>query len=136
MATRYYIGIVEPGPQTWGISFPQFPGVISLGDSLTDVLANGRDALATVIVAMQEDGVEVPEDYTIDSAASNFNRADFNDPHIVILSAEVNTRAQRISVTMDEALLSRLDNLAERTHDTRSGLLAKGARLVLAEATA
>lgn len=32
---------------------------------------------------------------------------------------------------IQEALLARLDRVAERTHTTRSALLAKGARLVL-----
>ena len=37
----------------------------------------------------------------------------------------------RINVTMDEGLVARLDSLAERTHASRSALLARRARMVL-----
>jgi metal-responsive CopG/Arc/MetJ family transcriptional regulator len=38
----------------------------------------------------------------------------------------------RINVTMDDGLLARLDSLADRSHASRSALLARGARMVLA----
>ena len=132
MALRHYLGIAEPGPDNWSISFPAFPGVISVGDSMADVIAHGRDALASAIDAMQEDEQPIPEDYTNDPAASQYDRTAYHDPHVIVLSAEVSTRAQRINVTMDEALLSQLDLMAERTHSSRSALLAQGARMVLA----
>ena len=37
-----------------------------------------------------------------------------------------------INVTMDEGLVARLDSLADRAHASRSALLARGARMVLA----
>jgi metal-responsive CopG/Arc/MetJ family transcriptional regulator len=38
----------------------------------------------------------------------------------------------RINVTMDEALVARVDRFAGRVHSSRSAILARGARLVLA----
>ena len=130
MPQRHYLGIAEPGPDNWSISFLAFPGTISVGSTLADVLEHGRDALASVVDAMQEDGVALPPDYTVDPQAE-YDPADYQDPHVVVLSVEIASKAQRINVTIEEALLSRLDRVAERTHTTRSALLAKGARLVL-----
>jgi metal-responsive CopG/Arc/MetJ family transcriptional regulator len=45
---------------------------------------------------------------------------------------EAGGRSVRINVTMDEGLVTRLDKLANRAHASRSGLLARGARMVLA----
>ena len=134
MSQRHYLGIVEPGPNNWSISFPAFPGVISVGDTFAEVLEHGRDALASALDAMQEDGDDLPPDYTATGDSPGYNPADYQDPRLVVLSVEVASKAVRINVTMEEALLARLDRVAERTHTTRSALLAKGARLVL-EAT-
>ena len=61
-----------------------------------------------------------------------YNPADYHDPRIVLVPVEVGGRAVRINVTMDEGLVARLDNLANRAHASRSALLARGARMVLA----
>ena len=134
MGTRSYIAVAENGAGNWGISFPAFPGVTSVGDTLAEVIAHGRDALASAIEAMEDDGADIPVDYAVDPNGLRYDRSHYEDPHIVVMSVEVGTRALSIAVTMDEVLLSRLDTLAERTNETRSTLLAKGARLVLANA--
>jgi hypothetical protein len=64
--------------------------------------------------------------------ALTYNPADYHDPRIVLLSVEVGGRSVRINVTMDEGLVARLDSLADRAHASRSALLARGARMVLA----
>ncbi len=130
MAQRHYLGITEPGADNWSISFPAFPGVISVGDTFAEALEHGRDALASAVDAMQEDGQALPPDYTV-NAEPGYDPADYRDPRVVVLSVEVASKALRINVTMEEALLARLDRVAEGTHTTRSALLAKGARLVL-----
>ena len=89
MVTRTYIGIAERGAQNWGISFPSFPGVISIGDSLPEVIAHGRDALASAVDVMQEDGQLIPADYTADPNAAEYDRSHYQDPHLVLLSVEV-----------------------------------------------
>lgn len=89
MATRRYLGIAERGAKNWGISFPAFPGVTSLGDTMAEVIANGHDALASAIDAMQEYGTVIPEDYTRDTNATEYDLSHYEDPHVVVLSAEV-----------------------------------------------
>ena len=130
MAQRHYLGIAEPGLHNWSISFPAFPGVISTGMTFAELLENGRDALASVVDALQEGGESLPSDYTA-STEPGYDPAQYRDPRAVVLSVEVASKALRINVTMEEALLARLDRVAERTHTTRSALLAKGARMVL-----
>ena len=132
MAIRHYLGIAEPGLQNWSISFPAFPGVVSVGNSFAEVIGHGQDALASVIEAMQAEGQTVPSDYANDPGAASYDRADYSNPHVVVLAAEIGAQAQHIDVVIDAALLSQLDSMAERTHRTRSALLAQGARIVLA----
>jgi predicted RNase H-like HicB family nuclease len=48
---------------------PGFPGCVSEGETLDEVRANIREALAGVVEAMQANGTVHPEDYTPDDRA-------------------------------------------------------------------
>ena len=61
MAARYYLGIAEPLPENWSISFPAFPGTVTTGQGFAELMTNARDALASVVAAMQEDGEPIPD---------------------------------------------------------------------------
>jgi predicted RNase H-like HicB family nuclease len=132
LTTRHYLGIAEPLPENWSISFPVFPGTVTTGRNFAELMTNARDALASVVAAMEEDGETIPESFDVSPDSSTYNPADYHDPRIVLLSVEVGGRSVRINVTMDEGLVARLDSLAERAHASRSALLARGARMVLA----
>jgi predicted RNase H-like HicB family nuclease len=133
MATRYYLAIAEPGPNNWSISFPAFPGAVTVSDTFADLLMQARDALASVIGEMQQDGEQIPDG--IEAHGGKDQSVDlslYRDPRIVMIPVEVQSRSTRINVTMDESLVARLDSLAARAHSSRSAILARGARLVLA----
>jgi predicted RNase H-like HicB family nuclease len=136
MATRHYVGIAESDGNGWSLGFPAFPGTVTTGDTLAELVAHARDALASVVAAMEDDGQALPVSVDADPRSSTYDLADYVNPHVIILPVEVSGRAARINVTMDEGLVSRLDSLAERTNASRSALLARGARMVLAAAEA
>ncbi len=131
MTTRHYVGVIEPGEKNWCIGFPAFPGTFTVGDTLAELLRHARDALASVVEALEEDGLALPPDATEDPNAFHFDRTAYVDPQIVLIPVEASGKSIRINVTMDEGLVARLDNLASRAHSSRSALLAKGARMVL-----
>ena len=132
MATRYYLGIAECLPENWSISFPVFPGTVTTGRDFAELMTNARDALASVVAAMEEDGVPIPESFDAAPESSAYNPAGYHDPRAVLIPVDVGGRSVRINVTMDEGLVARLDRLADRAHASRSALLARGARMVLA----
>jgi predicted RNase H-like HicB family nuclease len=124
MATRTYFGIAERAGDGWSISFPAFPGTVTTGDTIPDLLTNARNALASVVEAMQDEEQEIPQSYDDSPTADPQN---YQDPHLMLLSIEDSEKSVRVNVTMAETLVWRLDNLAERLHSSRSALLAKGA---------
>lgn len=133
MTIRHYVGVAERAGTNWSISFPAFPGTVTAGDTFAELCANAQNALASVIEAMQEDGLDIPESFDTDlKSPANFLTSDYVDPRIIIVPVEVGGRSLRINVTMDEALVARVDNLANREQSSRSAILARGARLVLA----
>ena len=132
MATRHYLGIAEHLPENWCISFPAFPGTVTTGRTFAELMTNARDALASVVAAIEVDGEPIPESFDAAPDLPAYDPADYHDPRIVLLSVEVGGRSVRINVTMDEGLVARLDSLAVRAHANRSALLARGARMLLA----
>jgi predicted RNase H-like HicB family nuclease len=89
MGTRNYLGIVEPGPQNWSISFPAFPGTVTTGDTYDELMVHARDALATVIEAMQEEGQVVPDGFDTAQRTPAYDAGDYRDPRAVVLPVEV-----------------------------------------------
>jgi predicted RNase H-like HicB family nuclease len=135
MSLRHAIGIAEPAADGWWISFPIFPGVVTSGRNLTELLVNARDALDSAIAAMEEDGVPIPDGFAPApgvTALSGYNPEDYRDPRVMLVSVEAGGPAVRINVTMEVGIVVRLDRLADRAHSSCSALLARGSRMVLA----
>jgi predicted RNase H-like HicB family nuclease len=133
MATRYYLAVADRDPQErrWSILFPSFPGVTSTAARPADLLREASDALASAVEAMAELGLALPPSIE-DDAIPDYDALGLHQPIAMLAPVEVPGRAMRVNVSMDEGLLARLDASARRTHTTRSALLARGARMVLA----
>ncbi len=58
---KTYLGAVCEGNESYGIVFLDFPGCVSAGDTLEEVLAMGHEALQGHLELMVEDGEFVPE---------------------------------------------------------------------------
>ena len=57
-----YFGIIHKDKGSdYGVSFPDFPGCISVGDNLEDAAKQAHEALALHIQGMIEDGEAIPE---------------------------------------------------------------------------
>jgi predicted RNase H-like HicB family nuclease len=132
MATKHYIGIAEQGPDNWGISFPAFTGTITIGDNFADLIRHAKDALATIVEAMIEEGLPLPPAMEDGNDGQGFDLTEYERPRVVMLPVEIPGEIVRLNITMDNSLVARLDDLAKRQGGSRSGLLARGARLVLA----
>ena len=137
MATKSYLAIADkvPGETAYSIVFPAFPGVTSVAATLANVLPQARDALATVIEDMEADGDPLPLSIE-DGAAIPDLPEGLSNPVVLMVPAEVRTRAVRVNISLDEGLLARMDAVASRTGTSRSALLAKGARMAIAAETA
>jgi predicted RNase H-like HicB family nuclease len=131
MATRYYPALVEHGPSNYGITFPDFPGCVSVGDSIEQAIERGHDALAAHIELMLEDGDLIPEPSAIDAPLPDWVEGEVALRTLV--RVELPGRAVRLSITMDEALAGAIDRAAAAQGFTRSGFLAEAARRMLRE---
>ncbi len=125
---RHYLGIAEPSNTGWCISFPAFPGVVSVGHGVSDLLQNATDALASVIAEMQADGLEIPVGF---QTHREVDLSSYANPYLLIVPVAIGGTTIRINVTMNEGLVAELDALAEKLGTSRSALLARGAKMVV-----
>ena len=113
----------------YGISFPDFPGCISGGESAEDAIRKGSEALTFHGRGMEEDGDPLPVLRTLNELQ--------RDPAFIAASAgavlalvpfELPSKAVRINISMDENLLGAVDAAAKAAGMSRSSFLAEAAR--------
>lgn len=107
--------------------------VFSEGATPEEAIANAGDALAAVLDVMTEHGDKIPEPTPIDMAEAM--RRTYGDivTMVYLKAPPPRTKATKISVTIDEELLRRID--AAVGNYGRSEFLAKAAREKLARET-
>ena len=65
---QYYIGLIhKEADSDYGVSFPDFLGVVTAGTSLDDAQAMAEEALALHVDGLVEDDEALPEPSTLDA---------------------------------------------------------------------
>lgn len=124
------VGLIHREGQAFGISFPDLPGCISAGSTLDDVIHQGMEALDFHISAMIDDGEPLREFRTVDSLrdCGDFDEEFKTAELVTLLATEIPGKAVKVTITMEEHLLQRLNTAAERQGYTRSGFIADAVR--------
>jgi predicted RNase H-like HicB family nuclease len=130
---RSYIGLIhKDGESDFGVSFPDFPGVITAGTSLDDARVMAEEALSLHVEGLTEDGEAIPEPSSLEQVMSDpENRAGV--AILVSLKTE-QPKAVRVNVTLPEDVLDQIDRYAESHGFTRSGFLTQAAKKMMTEA--
>jgi HicB_like antitoxin of bacterial toxin-antitoxin system len=97
-------------------------------------MRQAKDALASVIEDMEKHNEPLPPSIEED-AVPDYGRSHYHDPRALLVPVETAGRALRVNVSLDEGLLARIDGVSKRTGLSRSALLARGARLLIATET-
>jgi predicted RNase H-like HicB family nuclease len=131
-----YIAFVHKEPDSvYGVSFPDFPGCISMGETLDEALANASQALQGHVQMIEADGETVPLPRSLDAIQTDVSLAEEREG--AILSAVHLIRdlgsTTRINVSVDLGLLKAIDEEARSRKQTRSAFLASAARRELVE---
>ena len=78
---RNYIGLIHKDAESdFGVSFPDFPGVVTAGKSLDDARAMAEEALAFHIEGMLADGEVVPEPSSLEDVMQRTSFVSTNHP--------------------------------------------------------
>lgn len=54
------------GNVVFGVSFPDFPGVVSFGDTVEEAVTNGGEALSFAVEAIDSEGAKPPTPRSVD----------------------------------------------------------------------
>lgn len=119
-----YIAYLHKDPDSdFGVSFPDFPGCITAGETLDEAYRMAAEALALHIAGMVEDNEAVPEPSTLDALAQDPAR---EGAVAVLVRVPVGTeRTVRINITAREKQLEQIDRLANEAGLTRSAYMVQ-----------
>lgn len=134
MAVVRYLVLVERDEAGFSVVFPDFPGAGTSGDTLGEALARAEDHIAVHVDALLQEGLGVPEPRSIEEikADSEFAEDWATDPIVAVVPVVLPEKAERVNITIDSALLRRVDRAAEMSGETRSGYVAQALRERLA----
>lgn len=124
---RQYIGLIHKDAESdYGVSFPDFPGVVTAGSSLDEARALAEEALAFHVEGLIEDGEAIPEPTSLEDV---MNDPDHRDAVAILVALRTDTRKTvRVNITLPEDTLAEIDRFATAHGYTRSGFLTQAAR--------
>jgi predicted RNase H-like HicB family nuclease len=130
---RNYIGLIhKDAGSDFGVSFPDFPGVVTAGTTLDDARAMAEEALAFHVEGLLDDGEPIPEPSTLEEIMSD--AANRSGVAILVSLKTAQPKAVRVNVTLPADVLEQIDRYAEAHGFTRSGLLTQAAKKMMAGA--
>jgi predicted RNase H-like HicB family nuclease len=130
-----YIALVDreerKGRAVWGVSFPDFPGCVAVGDSFQDAVDSAAEALRFHVEGMLADGLPIRAPRELEAIAADSEWAeDVRGAAVTCLIPLLppSEAPQRVNISIDGGLLREIDSAAEALGSTRSGFLADAAR--------
>ncbi len=127
---RYVAFIHGSDGPGFGISFPDFPGCVSDGDTVEEAIHRGAEALAFHVEGMIEDGEAVPEPRAVQEIKADPSLVEWREGADVAFVPLVLDKGspRRVNVSLDYGLLQAIDDEAKRRGMTRSAFLSSAAR--------
>jgi predicted RNase H-like HicB family nuclease len=122
-----YIAIIhKDGDSDFGVSFPDFPGCITAGETLDEARELAAEALALHVAGMVEDGEAIPAPSSLEEVMKDAVARSGVATLVDLPRADV--RAVRLNITLPSDVLEAIDAHVETNGMTRSGYLAQIAR--------
>lgn len=129
MGLVLYPAVIEKTDEGFAVFFPGL-ACGGCGDTMAAAVADAEQGLAAYLDAARENGIEVPPPIEVDKIKVE---PDIDEVARILVRYEPPAHSVRLNITMDEALLKRVDAVAEREGFTRSGFLANAVRRCLVD---
>jgi predicted RNase H-like HicB family nuclease len=108
----------------YGVSFPDFPGCITAGQSFEEAHRNAVDALTLHIEGMREDGDTIPKPSTLESLEKHSARS---GAMLFLVDIPGDEKTVRVNITARQSQIETIDRLAESAGMTRSAFIVRSA---------
>jgi predicted RNase H-like HicB family nuclease len=124
---RYYIGLLhKDAGSDYGVSFPDFPGCVTAGETLDEAHALAAEALSFHIEGMLADGALLPAPTPLERIMADVANRD--GAAIVVPVRDVGSDSVRFDMSVDENTLSKIDDYAVKHGLTRTDFLIRAAQ--------
>ncbi len=125
-----YVSFIHRDDAGYGASFPDFPGCVSVGDTVEDAVHRACQALAFHVEGLAADGQPIPPPRSIDAVKADPEIADWRSGADIVLIPLLRDRgsSRRVNISLDRGLLEAIDDEAKQRRMTRSAFLASAAR--------
>jgi len=124
--TNYIALIHKEKDSDFGVSFPDFPGLVSAGADLDEARAMAEEALSFHIDGMLDDGETIPRPSSLEAIM----QAPENKDSVAILISlrTTSSKSVRVNITLPEDVLHEIDRFSEAHGLSRSGFLMRAAK--------
>lgn len=116
----------------YGVTVPDLPGCFSAGDTLDDALASAVEAIELHVEGLIEEGDVVPPVHPV---SYWHGLPEYADGVWAVVDVDVEKLmgpAEKVNITVPALMLLRIDRFAERTGESRSGLLVRAVTELIA----
>lgn len=123
-----YIAVIHKDSDSdFGVSFPDFPGCITVGATIDEAKDMAHKALPFHIKGMLEDGDKIPEPSLLEEITKHPGYAGAA-AFLVVTVNDVKPRSVRVNITIPEDTLHRIDAAAKKRRMSRSSFLVHAAQ--------
>jgi predicted RNase H-like HicB family nuclease len=135
---RRYVALLDQDRTGgYGVAFPDFPGCTSAGDTLTEAIDQGAQALRMHVEGMIEDGETIPEPRSAEALRQRQGWWDFAGAIVALVPLlPPSVGVERLNISLDRSLVREIDRAAKSLGMSRSAFLAAGAERLLVDAAA
>lgn len=123
-----YIAIVHKDDNSdFSVSFPDFPGCITAGETIDEAKDMAEEAITLHIQGMIEDGEQLPGPSKLEDI---MNDPDYGDASafLVVTVPDSKPRTVRVNITLPEMTLKQIDAAAKKRGMSRSSFLVHAAQ--------
>jgi predicted RNase H-like HicB family nuclease len=125
-----YVALIHKDRRSdYGVSFPQFPGLVTAGRTLEEAHRLAEEALAFHVEGMVEDGLAVPEPLPPEQVVKTWKGPAPAWTVIVRLTGP-KPKTVRVNISVSTADLAMIDRLARERGLNRSDFIARSAHAV------
>jgi predicted RNase H-like HicB family nuclease len=118
-----YIAIVHKEAKSdFGVSFPDFPGCVTAGQTVDEAKDLAQEALALHINGMVEDGDQLPPPSKLEDIMADEDSAEAV-AYLVVSVPDTKPRTVRVNITVPEMTLKQIDAAAKKRGMSRSSFL-------------
>lgn len=127
------VAIFKDEGSVYGVNVPDIRGCHSWGNTIDEALKNAREAIYSHVETLVELGQPVViSQSTIEALVQNAEYAGAVWALVNVELEKLDSKPERINISLPRFVLTKIDNFAESRHETRSGVLARAALQLIA----